>query len=300
VLHLVLALYVVSFAMGMAIVALSMLAYARFSAMAFRQLAAVTAASLLIMLVNLLKVYDEVVSADLGAGLQPLYVIFTAVGFALIGYAAPLLAFRVVGRKVVASRSAIGIALAAALMAAGIWKELRPGHASTFVTVAAIVAILTFVLVILGTGIDGIENTRIRSLVRSSLFILPPLLFLMIVQAGVSLIPSVPQFVQESSFSTLLSLLVMDTLLFVYALRYLFRQDAAPACILSDQFISKFNISPRECEIISMMVQGHNNRLIAEKLFISAMTVKNHVYHIYQKTSATNKVQLMNLINSLK
>jgi DNA-binding CsgD family transcriptional regulator len=70
--------------------------------------------------------------------------------------------------------------------------------------------------------------------------------------------------------------------------------------MLPDPFVQKYSISPRECEIISMIVQGYGNRLIGEKLYISAMTVKNHIYHIYQKTAARNKVQLINLINSLK
>ena len=40
--------------------------------------------------------------------------------------------------------------------------------------------------------------------------------------------------------------------------------------------------------------------MIGEKLFISTTTVKNHIYHIYQKTGVTNKIQLINLINSPK
>ena len=45
-------------------------------------------------------------------------------------------------------------------------------------------------------------------------------------------------------------------------------------------------------DIIEMMARGFSNSAIAEKLFISTLTVKNHVYHIYQKTGAENKVQL--------
>ena len=48
-----------------------------------------------------------------------------------------------------------------------------------------------------------------------------------------------------------------------------------------------------------MMEKGYSNRKLAEALFISAQTVKNHVYHIYQKTGAENKVQLINLVRTL-
>ena len=37
-----------------------------------------------------------------------------------------------------------------------------------------------------------------------------------------------------------------------------------------------------------------------ETLFISALTVKNHIYHIYQKIGVENKIQLLNHINSPK
>jgi DNA-binding CsgD family transcriptional regulator len=64
--------------------------------------------------------------------------------------------------------------------------------------------------------------------------------------------------------------------------------------------VNRFGISQRERDIIEMMAQGLSNGAIADKLYISTVTVKNHVYHIYRKTGAGNKVQLLNLINSLK
>jgi DNA-binding CsgD family transcriptional regulator len=69
---------------------------------------------------------------------------------------------------------------------------------------------------------------------------------------------------------------------------------------LPEDFVRRYGISHRESDIIEMMARGFSNSTIAEKLFISTLTVKNHVYHIYQKTGAGNKVQLLNLINTLK
>jgi DNA-binding CsgD family transcriptional regulator len=300
VLHVVLALYMVAFAMGIAIVALGMLAYNRFAGIAFRQLSAITIGSLLTMLANLLKVYDQVVAVDLAGPLRTFYVVSTAVGLGLIGYAAPRLAFQIVRRKSTVFPRSAALALAAMLSAIGAWKELHPGSDSTFGTLMGVVAVLVVGLVVFGLGLRRMVNEHVRSLVRASLVVLPPLLLLMVVQACLSLFPAAPSFVKEYPLSELLAFLVMDTLLLAYGLRFLFLQEASRAYVLPEQFISRFSISPRECEIISMMVRGLSNRLIAEKLFISAMTVKNHVYHIYQKTSVMNKVQLLNLINSSK
>ena len=42
-------------------------------------------------------------------------------------------------------------------------------------------------------------------------------------------------------------------------------------------------LSPREVEVLSLLVRGYSNRQIAATLFISARTVNSHVEHIYTK-----------------
>jgi DNA-binding CsgD family transcriptional regulator len=112
--------------------------------------------------------------------------------------------------------------------------------------------------------------------------------------------PYSPSIVLEYGFAELGYFLAVTILLLVYALKYLFKSIPTGATALPDHFVVKYGISPREREIISMMLQGYGNRKISETLFISAMTVKNHIYHIYQKTGVANKIQLLNVINSPK
>jgi DNA-binding CsgD family transcriptional regulator len=64
----------------------------------------------------------------------------------------------------------------------------------------------------------------------------------------------------------------------------------------SDDKISSFNISPRENEVLNLLVKGLSYKEIAEKLFISLPTVKTHVSNIYQKMNIKNKIELINLI----
>lgn len=51
------------------------------------------------------------------------------------------------------------------------------------------------------------------------------------------------------------------------------------------------NLSSREVQILSMIVDGLNNNEIAEKLFISIETVRNHIRHIYEKLNVHSKSQ---------
>jgi DNA-binding CsgD family transcriptional regulator len=57
----------------------------------------------------------------------------------------------------------------------------------------------------------------------------------------------------------------------------------------------RYNISPREQEVINLICRGKTNGEIADELFISLQTVKDHVYRIYRKTGVKNRVQLANL-----
>jgi len=54
---------------------------------------------------------------------------------------------------------------------------------------------------------------------------------------------------------------------------------------------SKLNLSPRELEVLQLMVEGKSNPEIATLLFISPNTVKTHVRGIMNKLSVDDRVQ---------
>lgn len=46
-----------------------------------------------------------------------------------------------------------------------------------------------------------------------------------------------------------------------------------------------------------MISKGLTHKMIASELGIATLTVKNHIYNIYQKTKAVSKIDLVNKIN---
>ena len=66
-----------------------------------------------------------------------------------------------------------------------------------------------------------------------------------------------------------------------------------------ESFCKKFEISPRESDIIREICDGHTNKEISEKLFISLQTVKDHSHRIYIKTGARNRVDLINRLKEV-
>lgn len=52
-------------------------------------------------------------------------------------------------------------------------------------------------------------------------------------------------------------------------------------------------LTKREEQIVNMLIEGLPNREIAAKLGVSAHTVKNHLFHIYEKLGVSNRVELI-------
>nr|MDA3851495.1 helix-turn-helix transcriptional regulator [Spirochaetaceae bacterium] len=59
-----------------------------------------------------------------------------------------------------------------------------------------------------------------------------------------------------------------------------------------DTFFRQFNLSPRETEVLNLLLEGYKNRMIAEKLFIAESTVKYHMGSIYSKIGVKNRQDL--------
>jgi len=54
---------------------------------------------------------------------------------------------------------------------------------------------------------------------------------------------------------------------------------------------TEYQLSDREREILSALVKGLDNRQIADALFISYETVRNHLKHIYEKLHVNSRTQ---------
>ncbi len=64
----------------------------------------------------------------------------------------------------------------------------------------------------------------------------------------------------------------------------------------ADSVVAGYGLTPREQEILRLVLQGATNKDIESKLFVSASTVRNHIYNIYRKLGVRNRLELVNLI----
>jgi DNA-binding CsgD family transcriptional regulator len=64
-----------------------------------------------------------------------------------------------------------------------------------------------------------------------------------------------------------------------------------------NKIAKKFKITRREQEIVTQICLGKSNQEIADTLFISLQTVKDHTHRIYSKIGIRSRMQLVQLVN---
>jgi DNA-binding NarL/FixJ family response regulator len=73
------------------------------------------------------------------------------------------------------------------------------------------------------------------------------------------------------------------------------RQFAAPADVVASnqgKARERSPLSQREREIVALVAQGYKNKEMAEKMFISEQTVKNHLHNIFDKLGVSDRLEL--------
>jgi DNA-binding CsgD family transcriptional regulator len=87
------------------------------------------------------------------------------------------------------------------------------------------------------------------------------------------------------------SLMIAYNLLpLIWIVRYLPPEVASPTA-----GAETYGLTAREREIVELIRAGKTNQEIADRLFISLATVKDHNYNIFRKTGVRNRVELANL-----
>ena len=57
------------------------------------------------------------------------------------------------------------------------------------------------------------------------------------------------------------------------------------------------DLSAREKEVVTLLLEGKTNQEISDQLFVSLQTVKNYISKIYKRFGIKNRVEFVNLIN---
>lgn len=70
-------------------------------------------------------------------------------------------------------------------------------------------------------------------------------------------------------------------------------KTSAPSTTCSiSTFIDKYDLTRRECEILTLLFEGRTNEEIAQKLYISENTLRRHIYNMYSKIGIKSRWEL--------
>lgn len=80
---------------------------------------------------------------------------------------------------------------------------------------------------------------------------------------------------------------------------YLLKNDATyqEQTEITEDIFEKYHISKREKQIIEEICKGKTNQQIADELFITLQTVKDHTHNIFKKVAVKNRVQLTQIFS---
>ena len=293
-----LALYILAFSLGIVVLTLSILAYNRSGYASYRYFSILWVGMTVYLVADTIEIYGRVFVGLFGGFVPYIEMVLSAAANGALGYMVPVLVFTLVDLKISRLRKGLHVTAAVLLVGFGALDDLLPGTLFPSLDALALGALQLYGVWILMRNFARIDSSPLKSLISSSTAYISVMLALVIAQLVALSFPGAPGILREYGMTHVVYYLGANILFLVYASKFLFRTDASVPTLLPDRFIDQYGISPRECEIISMILRGYSNRKIGETLFISAMTVKNHIYHIYRKTGVENKVQLLNIINS--
>ncbi len=109
-----------------------------------------------------------------------------------------------------------------------------------------------------------------------------------------------PPFWRTKWFLGLFALLIITLVLIWHRDRMKKQEMRLRSEAHSEEFCRKYKITPREKEIIELVLEGKTNDEMEDILFISSGTVKNHIYNIFQKLKIKNRTQLAGLLSDWK
>jgi len=61
-----------------------------------------------------------------------------------------------------------------------------------------------------------------------------------------------------------------------------------------------YRLTPRECEVLALLLEGHGTARIAEKMVVSASTIKSHTYNIYGKMGVHSHQEMIDACEALR
>jgi len=261
-------------------------------------LALVLVGATVLLVLDLLRNYTVATGWPDGGGWRIVFALFSGVGNLVLVLSIPVFVRGIVPAPLTGTRRALGRIGLVLLPLAGVLDEATGLDVLRIINDTGVASLLLVGTMMLIIGYGSIGEPETRRMVRRMTLLTVGMLALIGGQIAVINLVAAARELRHVRFMQVLYYLGMLGVVFVYAVKYLFRPVGSLDVVIAEEFLERYGISRRERDIITMVMQGYANRVIGERLFISDRTVKNHISSIYRKTGVVNKVQLLNMVRN--
>jgi DNA-binding CsgD family transcriptional regulator len=297
--HLVLALHFLALAAGAGSLGQAVMIWLRHRKVVIRHYALFLLSIWLFLLALEVELYGRNACLVGDVALAAVTWILQAAGGLLYIGASPFFYYSLLGLEMPRWSLALYLVVDALAVAAAVAYVAAPG------TILFGIILNTLLFGMIGLGLVLIAFSLGRTadpVLRRALLIFLLLSFaffpLMWADAAIGWLPFLAGLSFLEGFAFPLYFLTLNCLSIAFGLRYLNRPAYTEGGRPTPFFLRRFGITDREAAVIGLLLEGASGKDIADKLYISAKTVENHVTNIYRKVGAKNRVQLFRLIRA--
>jgi DNA-binding CsgD family transcriptional regulator len=253
----------------------------------------------LILLGFLVEMYASIASLEGSAEARSIVWILQAAGGVLFIAASPSFYHSLVDLALTKGKRIVFFTIDALVCIAALSTIGLPGFTPATIFLSGVLfAMIVYGLVFIAAHLRRVGELSLRRAL--TVFVVLTVCFfpLMLIDAAMSFLPFLSVFGFLQNLAQPLYFLVLNCLTIAFGLRYMNRPAYAEKEKLTDHFVSTFEITEREREIVGLLLTGAGTKEIGAKLFISAKTADNHVTNIYRKLGVSSRVQMFQLIRT--
>lgn len=200
---------------------------------------------------------------------------------------------RATGRTITAALAALALLGVTAFLGKAVPPSHLPWPGGLLFSVPYLL-LAAYIAHLLYSHRNKLQNRRVRALVLFFAVLFPAHCAAALLRDYSGMLALSPWIRQLLDSVNALSFLLWNLAFLFFLTRFLELKpiplDSFPAIPLPAS--GALGISERERDVITLLVRGESRKSIAEKLFISELTVKTHIRNIYGKLDVKNRVEL--------
>jgi DNA-binding CsgD family transcriptional regulator len=297
--HLVLAFYLLALIAGTGALTQTVMIWQRYRKAVIRRYGYFLLSLSLLLLGFLVDRYARITSLSATIEARSLVWLLLAGGSILFIFVSPWFYHSLIGRELSRRAKAMFLAIDGVVCCAAVVNVALPGVTAVALGLSgALFAMIAFGIIFIAVHLGAIGEKTLRRALVIFLALSAAFFPFMLIDSLMGSVSFLSGFRFMENLAQPLYFLVLNCLTIAFAMRYLNRPAFVERDRLTEYFLSSFRITPREAEIIRLLLEGAGTKDVADRLFISPKTAENHVTHVYEKLGVSSRVQMFQLIRT--